>query len=135
MSDETQTGLDAARSAAFADVAEAEVVEHNGQKYEVRPLTLEDQRICRRRALGTELDAEGKKVQRVDETRRTALMVIRATYLPGTETRVFNDKDLDLLMSRRAGRNSLIAKVVKAFARVNAAEEQPTETLEEEAGN
>lgn len=128
--DDTEKNLrDEYRSAALKEDGDVELVEHNGRTYEVRAPTIDDSRRARKKETKKEKTREGV-VEETDGFRVTARLMIACTFIPGTETRVFEETDLDALLKRRAGKGSLIGKLLGAIKRL---EEIPDEEDMEEA--
>jgi hypothetical protein len=113
----------ALKSAVDEDVV---FVEHGGKRYEVRALTLADDRAVTRIATRK---GKGKEPDELDGHRLTVLKIIHATYIPGTQKRVFAREHEDTLMAMRAGPNGIVAKLAKAVAKVSKVD------LEEEEKN
>lgn len=108
------------RSSAFAEEDQAMglvQVEHKGLTYEVRAPTLDEQKRLTRACT----DAKTKEV---DGYRLGVKLIIACTFAPGGEKRVFNAADEDTLMKRRAGRGSLLEKLIKAVKRAQTPDEQ-----------
>lgn len=108
------------RSAAFADEDQAMgtvVVEHKGLRYEVRPPTLdENKRLVRQ--------CTDPKTKDLDGTRLGVKIVIACTYAPGTDARVFTAHDEEALLKRRAGKGSLVFKLLQAVKKATTPDEQ-----------
>lgn len=138
---ENEQQSDAAlRSAAFADeMDDREIVVHKGHRYEVRAPTIEQQKaatLASRKAVkrpdGKPLVQNGRTVTEVDSWEQSMRILVACTYNPSTGNPVFTRADLDGLVKKSAGKNSLLAALTKALKNVTTVEE---EAVEAEAGN
>lgn len=92
MSDETSDLRARLRGATLGQVrkADCELVEWGGERFEVRRPTLKQAKII-------ETGAKTKDGG-TDAYRAVVLGVIHTVYVPGTDTRVFDERDADALM-------------------------------------
>ena len=86
-----------------------EMVEANGEQLEVRKLTIAQQKHIQRTAV--------RKNGQPDETRAAVLTVIYATYVPGTNEHVFDEKDEDELTGKSV--DDWLERLFDAVAAVN----------------
>lgn len=100
---------DALRDFALNDVDyEPVLVEHKGKVFEVRPPTYEQTRSFIR-------DAKDRKTGDVDAIKMGLLAVIACTYHRGSELKVFQRTDEELLLQKRKSKTSLVGKLEKAL--------------------
>lgn len=92
-----------------------EIVEANGEKLEVRKLTIAQQKYIQRTAV--------KRDKSADDTRVAVLTVIYCTYVPGTDEHVFDEKDEDELSSKSV--DDWVELLFDAVAAVNARPPKP----------
>jgi hypothetical protein len=129
------------RQAAFEDDRRSEFVTHTMRSgevvsYEVRPLTLKETDDCRRAAMRARKEhgkplrgPSGETLLEVDDFAFGVRRIICATFVPGTEVRVFDVKDLETLLNQRLSPGSLLTKLTKALSNVSSVD------VEEERGN
>lgn len=107
------------RQVAFADDAAEGIVtvEHKGHHYEVRPPTIDDQKRIQHAA-------KDRKSGEMDHFRVGVKLVIACTYAPGTQRKVFTAHDEDGLLKRRAGKDALVTKLLKAVKQATTPDEE-----------
>lgn len=97
------------RSALLADEPEDRIiVEHRGRKVEVRPPTLAQQRYFQRAA-------KDPKTKESDGVKLLVLAVIECTYEPGTDKRVFERADEEVLTNKTTDPRTLMGKLSRAL--------------------
>jgi len=106
-----------------------EVVEWNGEKIEVRRISIGRQKYIdkaiKRTVVAT--DAKGQKVatETQDGFMMTILSVIFSCYVPGTNELVFDEKDKDELLGMSA--DGFMEPILEAVSKVNKPKEQTEE--------
>lgn len=110
------------------DARKSVVVEWNGERLEVRKLTFAQQKkinkLCTRTI--TALDSQtGQRVasEKLDEIRMAVLTVIHCCYVPGTDERIFDDKDEQEISSMAV--EGFLAEVFDAVGEVNKKPKEP----------
>lgn len=98
-----------------ASDSESVVVEHKGQKVEVRAPTLAQQK----KAIKAATDKNGE----IDNFEVAVLQIIACTYVAGTDERVFEIADKEALLNMPAGANSLVAKLANALKEIVGSQE------------
>jgi hypothetical protein len=76
-------------------VLKKETVEWNGLKYEIRQASLAERKLLRQKVFSE----DGS----IDIFETLVWLVIRQTYVPGTDDRVFEETDYDIFMNNPAG--------------------------------
>jgi hypothetical protein len=109
---DAKTERDELRAAALAsEPDEFELVEHNGKKIEVRPPSMAQQRYFARASKEKKPGEKGDVEQ--DGFKFLILAMIGCSYVPGTETKVFESADMEALLAKRMGRNGLVTKLTR----------------------
>lgn len=122
------------------DNGDVQLVEHKGRMYEVRQPTIEE--TSRNKTRATELlkdrfgkplkSPEGAPLKELNGSKLGMLQVISATFIPGTEKRVFTAAHLESLLAMRPGDKTLLGKLLLALNRINNPAEELTLEQEEE---
>lgn len=116
---------------------DVELIEHGGKTFEVRLPTLEETEANEKRAIEQKVTV--KKTARGPEKLTTEvlnkykmgiLQIISATFIPGTDKRVFNRSHEAVLMTHRPG--DLGPKVALALNRLQSPKDDPDLSLEED---
>lgn len=94
-----------------------EIVTVNGEKFEVRQITVGDRKKLVERATSI---VDGNP--RINFVEWNLWQVILATFVPGTEERVFEDADYDELISHPAG--GFIDELSTALDRLNSVNQE-----------
>jgi hypothetical protein len=114
------------RSLALADDKfGVSIIEFNGGRFEVRPPTLAQQRRFSKQAV-----LKGEKEP--DGARLTVLAVIGCTYYPGTEDRVFEAADVEVLENKSTDPRTFVGKVARVIREsMSASMEEAAENFDE----
>lgn len=127
MDEAEKAARDKLRSDGVAPLVETDIVEHRGNKYEVRAPSITAFNAYKR--LATD-----KKSKEVDGTKLAVLCVIGCTYVPGTDTKVFEKADETELMAQSVSPRSTVGVLGKRIIELTRMSKKAQKAVEKDFG-